>query len=1039
MKSVKFDGRRARRFGVRFLVLTFACALALAGGFVRFDAAAQKTTTPQAPEKSVGASKKSVPAALGNGGKFKATGPKALRTGDGTEIPQVLGCANATLPIAFGQTISGTLQSGDCTNPIDNSFYDAYSFSGTAGQLIVINMKARPVFDTYLYLMQPSETTLGDSTVQNDDIADNDTDSRIFDFTLPATGTYTILANSFNVGATGAYTLTLTTGAACTPTTNPPITPAAGNTVTTPGVLASSDCTLDDGSFFDVFTFSGTAGQQVAIQMNSTSTPSFDTFVFLIAPDGDELARNDDGVPNSTTARIPTNSGIARLPQTGTYRIIANSAKAGVTGSYNVLLALDANNCPSTSVSFGQTVNGTLDANDCRLPADSSSIDVYTFNGTAGQTINVTMNSSSVVDPYLFLLAPGGSELDEDDNDGGGNAARIPSGKRAFNGTLPSTGTYFIYANSALAGQAGAYSLTLTGNQACTYTLSSVSRSVGSGAGTFSDSFTTQPGCAAPSVASNSAFITGVTSSVDAAGNGTFGYTVQANNSVARSGTLTIGSQTFTVNQSASGSSCAVTIFPNALPFTQVGGSGRFTVFPSAQCAWTATTSTTWIHITAGSTGSSTSRVRFTVDPNATSATRSGSIVVNTSTLLVTQTSAGTTPQIQFSSASYSVNENDASKSISVTVTRTGDTTGAASVEYRTVDDPAAVPCNPNDTTQRGTAYARCDYATTLDTLTFDIGQAQKTFNIPLLNDVHVEGNETFQIALSNPQGATVGTQATAAVTIVDDDSAQASTNPIHNQSVTTGQTAFFVRMQYLDFLTREPEPGEPWTAVYAPCPNQDNTDPASPSANCDRIHVSQAFFGSQEFQLKGFFVFLYYKVSFGSSSNPNFVPQYDEIMPDMRRVTGSTTEERIDKTFNFAEDWVNRPAFKTRYDAITDNAQFVDTLLSNVGATLTNPDPVSGGQTRNSLVAALNAGTKTRAEVLRIIVESQEVNALQFNPTFVAMQYYGYLRRTPEAGGYQAWLDTINPPRSANPRDMVNGFVNSAEYYLRFGPNVRQ
>jgi hypothetical protein len=48
-------------------------------------------------------------------------------------------------------------------------------------------------------------------------------------------------------------------------------------------------------------------------------------------------------------------------------------------------------------------------------------------------------------------------------------------------------------------------------------------------------------------------------------------------------------------------------------------------------------------------------------------------------------------------------------------------------------------------------------------------------------------------------------------------------------------------------------------------------------------------------------------------------------------------------------------------------------------------------------------------------------------------MQYYGYLRRTPEAAGYNAWLDYLK----ANPSDyrtMVGGFVNSAEYRLRFG-----
>jgi hypothetical protein len=48
-------------------------------------------------------------------------------------------------------------------------------------------------------------------------------------------------------------------------------------------------------------------------------------------------------------------------------------------------------------------------------------------------------------------------------------------------------------------------------------------------------------------------------------------------------------------------------------------------------------------------------------------------------------------------------------------------------------------------------------------------------------------------------------------------------------------------------------------------------------------------------------------------------------------------------------------------------------------------------------------------------------------------MQYYGYLRRTPEAAGYNTWLDYLN----AHPedfREMVRGFVDSTEYRSRFG-----
>jgi hypothetical protein len=1034
-------------------------ALAIACAVVAF-AVAGRLPGASAQQKSQAGSKLPGYAALStkrapgahSRAKLKEGGAKSAAAAGGEVAPLALGCAKPDAAITLNQTVNGTLASGDCTLS-DGSFFDAYTFSGTAGQQVTIRMSSTQ-FDTYLYLMKPGETTISNDplvTTQDDDGADDGavnsgtTNSRIpacnpsthvcGSFTLPTSGTYTILANSFSSGETGTYSLTLANSAPCTPN-QVTLTPIVGGTVNATGALTTTDCTLDDGSFFDVFTFNGTAGQQVSVQMNSSA---FNPFLFLVGPDDDLLFGDDSDNPHVNTTRIPPGSGVVRLPQTGTYRIIANSFNAGATGSYTVLLSVDANNCPSSTISIGQTISGALATTDCRLPADSSFIDVYTFNGTAGQTVNITLTSTAI-DPYLFLLAPSGTELEEDNNSGGGTTARIPSNipineANPFTGVLPTTGTYTIYANSAAVGQTGAYTLLLTGaGQACTYTLTTPSRTVSPGGGTFTDNFTSQAGCPSPILTSNSGFITPSSSSISASGAGTFTYRVAPNSGAARSGTLNIGGQTFTVTQDAVASTCDVTIYPPVQPFTQGGGTGRFTVFPVGGCSWTAFTSTPWITITSptspGTLG--TGRVRYTVLPNDTSATRVGSIVVGNKTYVVTQTSAATTPQVQFSNATYSVNESDATKSITVTVVRIGDTAGAATVEYRTVDDPAAIPCNPADTpaAQRGKALARCDYSTNLDTLTFDIGQTVKTFTIPLINDTHVEGNESFQIALQNPQGAAAGSQQTATVTIVDDDTVQSAFNPIN-------QTPLFIRMQYLDFLSREPEPGEPWSAVINGCPNPFNRPNNDPSANCDRIKVSSAFFGSDEFRVKGFFVFLYYKVSFGSQATPNFVPQYDEIVSDMRRITGSSTEERVDKTFNFAEDWVTRPAFVARYGA-KSNAQFVDELLANVGASLASPDPVSG-QTRNSLVAALDAGTKTRAEVLRIIVESGEVNAVQTNHAFVAMQYYGYLRRTPEPGGYTAWLNTINPPTSANPRDMVNGFLNSDEYFLRFGPNVRQ
>ena len=48
-------------------------------------------------------------------------------------------------------------------------------------------------------------------------------------------------------------------------------------------------------------------------------------------------------------------------------------------------------------------------------------------------------------------------------------------------------------------------------------------------------------------------------------------------------------------------------------------------------------------------------------------------------------------------------------------------------------------------------------------------------------------------------------------------------------------------------------------------------------------------------------------------------------------------------------------------------------------------------------------------------------------------MQYYGYLIRKPEADDYNAWLRVINEDPQ-NVCIMVNGFMNSTEYRLRFG-----
>ena len=416
---------------------------------------------------------------------------------------------------------------------------------------------------------------------------------------------------------------------------------------------------------------------------------------------------------------------------------------------------------------------------------------------------------------------------------------------------------------------------------------------------------------------------------------------------------------------------------------------------------------------------------------NATIArsTGTGTILNDDASPTPTPTPTPTPATVQFSASNYPVNEAD--MRVTLTVTRTGNLSGSSSVDYHTIDDPAAVRCD-DQVNNHGAAYARCDYATSIDTVTFAPGESDKTFTIPIIDDGHAENLETFQVALSNPSsGVSLGTPAVTIVSINDTDTAS-TPNPILRTD--DAGISFFVRQHYLDFLAREPEPGEPWSTVLRGCTNQFNTDPASPSAGCDRLTVSGAFFGSPEFKDKGIYVIVFYRVAF------NRLPEYAEFAPDLRSVTGSTAQETSAKRAAFANTLVLRPEFVNAYGTTTNSA-YVTTLMGRYNLnSITTPNPANpeGGVkvtlTTSDLVNGLNATTLTRAQVLRAMVQSDQVSLnLEAVNTFVASQYYGYLRRTPDTGGFNGWVTHL----SQHPNDfrtMVNGFMNSIEYRLRFG-----
>jgi uncharacterized protein (TIGR03118 family) len=92
-------------------------------------------------------------------------------------------------------------------------------------------------------------------------------------------------------------------------------------------------------------------------------------------------------------------------------------------------------------------------------------------------------------------------------------------------------------------------------------------------------------------------------------------------------------------------------------------------------------------------------------------------------------------------------------------------------------------------------------------------------------------------------------------------------------------------------------------------------------------------------------------------------------------------------------------------------------------------------GSFRDSLVAGLNGATDTRATVLRKVAELPFLSQREFNNAFVAMEYFGYLRRDPDTAGFNFWLRKLNDfGGNFVTSDMVKAFITSSEYRQRFG-----
>lgn len=219
---------------------------------------------------------------------------------------------------------------------------------------------------------------------------------------LPATGTYTIFFDPLSI-YTGSFTITVSSELEGT------IVPQ-GSAVPVAIGRAGQNAR---------YTFSGTAGQAVSLQLSDVTIRS--GYVSILKSDGSPL-----GQPTSF-AYTGTVVDAQVLPTSGTYAVLIDP-ELSYTG--NVKLALyNAPDLTGTIMTDQVAVTPTL-----TVPGQRA---LYTFNGTAGQWVNLGLTGVSIASSTLSMLKPDGSKL--------ASTTIGPSGGSLDPATaLPETGTYTI-------------------------------------------------------------------------------------------------------------------------------------------------------------------------------------------------------------------------------------------------------------------------------------------------------------------------------------------------------------------------------------------------------------------------------------------------------------------------------------------------------------------------------------------------------------------------------------------------------------------
>ncbi|HEY2499109.1 MAG TPA: IPT/TIG domain-containing protein [Candidatus Angelobacter sp.] len=280
-----------------------------------------------------------------------------------------------------------------------------YTFNGTLGQQLSMNLSGNTYVGcnaVVVSVLQSNGTTVGSAGVCNGTTGFMDS------FTLPATGTYTVLVNPQGA-TTGSVTLLLNTF------TDVSGTISVGTPVTATTTVAGQNAR---------YTFSGTAGQQMSMNLTGNTYTGCNAVVISILQSNGATV-GSAGICNSSTGSLNS----VTLPVTGTYTVFVDP-QGTTTGSVTMLLNNFADVTGTINIGTPLTANTTVAGQNAR----------YTFSGTEGQQLSMSLSGNTYVGcnaVVVSVLQPSGAAV---------GSTGICNNATGFMDsiTLPVTGTYTI-------------------------------------------------------------------------------------------------------------------------------------------------------------------------------------------------------------------------------------------------------------------------------------------------------------------------------------------------------------------------------------------------------------------------------------------------------------------------------------------------------------------------------------------------------------------------------------------------------------------